>query len=144
MAGFSVLENTKSCELCEKLSKQKSFKKGSRVRVSGAFDCENCIVYKSQPIRENEIILTLFNSLPARFNFNGMREITTEDIQFIFKINYIHEDLWQDYYNRIIFLNNEMNIARNKKDKSRKTEQQDLSNWKKEKLASMGRVKVLR
>ena len=84
MAGFSVLENTKSCALCEELATQKSFKKGSRVRISGAFDCENCPLYKAQPIRENEPILFLYNALPARFNFNGDREITTEDVQFIF------------------------------------------------------------
>ena len=137
MAEFSVLENTKSCELCETLAKQKSFKKGSRVRVSGAFDCENCQVYKSRPIRENEVILTLFNLLPVKSNFSGMREITAEDIQFIFKLNYIHEDLWQDYYNRIMFLNQEINIAYNKKSKSKKTEQEVVGKWKKERLASM-------
>jgi len=144
VAEFSVLENTKSCKLCETLAKQKSFSKGSRVRISGAFDCKNCIVYKSQPIRENEAILTLFNLLPVKFNFNGIREITAEDIQFIFKINYIHEDLWQDYYNRIMFLNQEINVANNKKSKSRKTEQEAVDKWKKDRLTSIKGKKALR
>ena len=144
MAEFSVVENTKNCELCETLARQKSFKKGSRVRVSGAFDCENCPVFKSQPIRENEIILTLFNLLPARFDFNGLREITTEDLHFIFKINYIHEDLYQDYYNRIVFLNQQINIARSKKDKSKESKKEAVDKWKKNKLTSMSGGKELR
>lgn len=144
MAEFSVLENTKSCELCEVLAKQKSFKKGSRVRVSGAFDCENCQVFKSQPIKENEVILTLFNLLPAKFNMNGMREISAEDIHFLFKLNYIHQNLWQDYYNRIMFLNQAINIARNNKDKSKTSKREVVDKWKEERLASIGGKKASR
>jgi len=147
VAEFSSSDSPRSCKLCEQLSKQKSFKKGSRVRIAGVFDCENCPVWKAKPIKENEIIVFLYNQIPFRFNsISGQVEFSAEDVKFLFEVYGIHKDLWEDYYNRLMYLNREVNIAHKKQTEAINKKRKEDEEWKRLKKASSKNVveKVMR
>jgi len=96
----------KSCEKCHKI---RSGLPKSKRDLFFPLDCENCYVNLSQPIADNEIIVDLYNLLPLNFSdWSGLRFITTSDIRFVFEIFDIPKKFWDDYYQRLTFLNNKL------------------------------------
>ena len=117
MAKWVSKKNKRNCETCLKFRSPNSFAKGSRVFIAEAFDCANCEVTLSQPIQENENIIELYYALPERYNaFSGIKEVTASDIKFLFQIYNIHKDLWEDYYNRLMFYHNILLDIKSKQD----------------------------
>lgn len=119
-----------TCEQCEKLGSQDSFAKGSKVKIKGVYDCENCEIFKSQPIWENENILELYNALPSNFDgATGERLFSASDLKFLFELYEVPEELWYDYYQRILFLHNELlKLSRDKREKDTK-KKQEAKDW---------------
>jgi len=98
-----------------------SFQKGAKVHVAEAFDCANCEVTLSQPIQDNENILELYQSLPQKYDaFSGIKEMSADGIQFVFQVYGIHVDLWEDYYNRLMFLHSALLDAKDRREKKKK------------------------
>jgi len=121
----------KSCEQCEKLANPDNFPKGVRVRIEGVYDCENCEVFKSQPMPENENVVELYNALPKVYDgMSGMQIITASDIKFVFEVYDVHKDLYFDYYQKIVYLHSGIIEARSKvQEKERKREEAERK-WK--------------
>lgn len=104
MAGWEAKSVKKNCEDCEKLDNPDSFAKGVRAKIAGVFDCENCVVTEHLPIQENENIVILYNSLPQNYEgHTGIRIISTADIRFVLEIFSVPEELWDDYYQKILY-----------------------------------------
>lgn len=107
MAGWLARGSKKNCEKCKELTKIDSFPAGVNVRI--VLDCENCEVLKSQPIPENEIIFDLYSALPANYDgLSGLKIISASDIKFLFELYNIPHELWEDYYNRLIFYHSQL------------------------------------
>lgn len=106
MAGGAVSLG-KDCETCEKLSDRKSFQAGSRVRFRP--DCKNCEVFKAQPIEENENILELYDALPRVYDpMSGLPVVTASDVEVIFKLYEVPEELRFDYFKKLLFYHGEL------------------------------------
>jgi len=108
VAWWWVHDVEKKYEDCKKLASQSSFEKGSRVRVKSIEDCEK-ILEESQPTDENYPIVILYNEMPRKFNpVSGIREISVEDIRFVFKLYNVPEELYYDYYHRLLYFHDQV------------------------------------
>lgn len=131
MARFLAKDKKRSCETCAMFRSPTSFIKGAKVYVAEAFDCANCEVTKGQPITENENIIELYDSLPQKYDsFSGSKDMSAEGIKFVFQIYDIHPDLWEDYYNRIMFFHRAFLDARDKKEKKKQKMQEIMEKSK--------------
>ena len=111
----------KDCKLCKTLANIDSYESGAQVFVGGLFDCENCIVAKSVPIPDNDIILDIYTSLPQNFDgMTGFKILTSQDIINILRVFEVDESLWYDYYNRLAYFHECIVNARSKKFDSKK------------------------
>jgi len=125
----------KNCKLCAKLANPANYPKGAKVHIAGVYDCDNCPVMKAQPIFENENIIELYNALPIRYDpVTRTRVVTTADIKFIFTLYQISEDLYFDYYTRLMYFFQVMAESENKIAEKTAKEQQENIAWKKDKL----------
>jgi len=125
----------KNCKLCAKLANPANYPKGAKVRIAGVYDCDNCPVMKAQPIFENENIVELYNALPIRYDpVTRTRVITTADIKFIFTLYQVSEDLYFDYYTRLMYFFQVMTVSANKMAEKTAEEQKENIAWKKDKL----------
>ena len=125
----------KNCKLCAKLANPANYPKGAKVRIAGVYDCDNCPVMKAQPIFENENIIELYNALPIRYDpVTRTRVITTADIKFIFTLYQVSEDLYFDYYTRLMYFFRVMSESQSKMTEKAAKEQKENIAWKKDKL----------
>jgi hypothetical protein len=109
-----------------------SFEKGAKVHVAEAFDCANCEVTLSQPIPDNENIIDLYDSLPQKYDaFSGVKDMSAEGIKFVFQVYGIHPDLWEDYYNRLMFFHRAFLEAKDKREKRKQKKQEMVEKAKK-------------
>jgi len=128
----------KNCKLCAKLANPANYPKGSKVRIAGVYDCENCPVMKAQPIPENENIIELYNALPLRYDpVTRIRIVTVEDIKFLFDIYQVPEDLQFDYFTRLTYFFRVMTDSALRMNEKLAKEQQDNVRWKKDTLARL-------
>lgn len=137
MAEWAARKNKRDCKQCEKLANPKAYAKGSRVRIAGVFDCKNCEKTKARPIPDNRNVIDLYNALPRRFDYSGIKVITAVDTKFIFELFEVPKVLRSDYYQRIVFLHNclvEACVKEEKKETARKTAD---ASWKRSKLSTM-------
>lgn len=131
MAQWLSKEKKRSCETCEMFRSPTSFPKGAKVHIAEAFDCVNCEVTLSQPSQDNENILDLYDSLPQKFDsMSGVKDMSADGIRFVFTLYDIHSDLWEDYYNRLMFFHREFLNARERRDKKKKRMQEHLDKAK--------------
>lgn len=125
----------KNCKLCAKLANPANYPKGAKVHIAGVYDCDNCPVMKAQPILENENIIELYNALPIKYDpVTRARIITITDIKFIFTLYQISEDLYFDYYTRLMYFFKVMSSSENKMVEKAAKEQQENTAWRKNKL----------
>lgn len=68
-------------------------------------DCENCYINTCRVIEDNEIILDLYELLPSVYDINGIRTITAADVRSVFEIFDVSKGFWDDFYQRIMYLN---------------------------------------
>ena len=103
-----------------------SFQKGAKVHIAEAFDCANCEVTLGQPISDNENIIDLYDSLPQKFDsFSGLKDMSAEGVKFVFETYDVHPDLWEDYYNRLMFFHRSvLNIKAKREKRKHKLEEQ--------------------
>lgn len=107
----------RNCDVCKKLGDQKSFQKGLRVKIYEAYDCENCPIWTDRPSRENEIILSLYRCLPDSYDNIGVKTFTTSDVISMFKLKDVAEELWEEYYERILYFHRRLVDESKKKTK---------------------------
>lgn len=132
MAAWAAKGVKKDCETCKKLSDPKQFKKGAKVRH--VMDCENCEVFLSQPIPENENVVELYNALPLNYDgMSGQRIITTGDIKFIFDLYRVPKDLRYEYYHKIMYLAEQIFLANIEKQKKEDAKTKKTEGWKDDK-----------
>ena len=125
-------KHTKSCEQCDKLGNPDNFPKGVRARIKGVYDCEDCEVMKSQPIPENENAVALFEALPKVYDgMSGLQNITASDIKFVFEVWDVPEELYFDYYQKIVFLHLETIRAKLKAQEKKTKNEEATREWKK-------------
>jgi len=134
VAAWAARKNKKDCKQCEKLANPNAYAKGSRVRIAGVFDCKNCEKIKSKPISDNRNVLDLYNALPRRFDYSGIKVITAVDIKFIFELFEVPEELRSDYYQRIVFFHNALVDACVKTEKKESKRRDAIASWKQSKL----------
>jgi len=125
----------KNCKLCARLANPANYPKGTKVHIAGVYDCDNCPVMKAQPISENENIIELYNALPIRYDpIIRIRIVTIADIKFLFTLYQIPENLWFDYYTRLMYFFRIMTSNESKMREKTAKEQQENTDWKKNKL----------
>lgn len=108
MAEWGAKRVKKTCEQCEKLANSVNFPKGVRARIAGVYECDTCEVTKHQPLPENENIVTLYNALPQNFDgYSGIRLISATDIKFVLELFEVYEDLWSDYYQKLLYFHSQ-------------------------------------
>jgi len=135
-------KSTKSCEDCDKLAKQSGghFAKGVRVRIAEVYDCAKCENYLSRPSQDNENIITLYEALPKNIDgFSGVRTISASDILFLFKIYDVPEELYFDYYHRLMFFHDSlMREAEKQRKLLEKKAKKDIHGLAKKSFSRMG------
>lgn len=125
----------KSCDLCAKLANPANYPKGAKVRIAGVYDCENCPVMKARPIERNENIIELYNALPIKYDpVIRTRIVTIADIKFLFTLYEVPEDLWFDYYTRLMYFFRIMTDRENKMMEKAEKERKENDDWKKNRL----------
>lgn len=137
MAEWAAKSSTsrKNCKLCARLANPANYPKGAKVHIAGVYDCDSCPVMKAQPIPENENIIELYNALPIRYDpVIRVRIVTIADIKFLFILYQIPEDLWFDYYTRLMYFFRIMTSNESKMTEKAMKEQQKNAAWKKNKL----------
>ncbi len=137
MAVWGAKRNRKDCKKCKQLQKARSFEKGSKVKIAGLGDCENCEVMKNSPIERNENIIALYNSLPREGG------VSVTDFHSLFDIYEIPQELRFDYYQRLLFLHNTIMDSREKEHKKAAQEKKGIDQWKNKRF-STGRGRTLR
>ncbi len=108
----------RSCKRCEKLS-SKEYAKGIKVVIKDIYDCENCVVYQTRPSADNVVIVDLYSDLPLSFDYYGNQRVLVSDVLELMTLREIEKDLYEDYYNRIIFLHNTIVELLNEKRKKK-------------------------
>jgi len=129
VAAWGAKKNKKDCKICKQLQNPEAFEDGAQVRIAGIGDCKNCEVMKNQPIRENQNIVDLYNAMPREGG------VTVKDMHSLFEIYDIPQELWFDYYQRLLFLHNTMSDARSKEYKKVMDEKDAAAKWKTKKFS---------
>ena len=110
-----------SCKKCEKLG-SKDYAKGIKVVIKDIYDCENCVVYQTRPSADNVVIVDLYADLPLSFDYYGNQRIFIGDVIALMALREIEKDLYEDYYNRVVFLHNTIvGLLNEKREKKFKT-----------------------
>lgn len=138
MAVWGAKKNRRDCKKCKQLQKAGSFEKGSKVKIAGLGDCENCEVMKNSPSERNENIVALYNALPREGG------VTVTDFHALFEIYEIPQELRFDYYQRLLFLHNTIMGAREKEFKKSAQEKKGVDQWKKKRFSAGGRRSLRR
>ena len=124
MAVWGAKKSRKDCKRCRQLQSPEAFEDGAQVRIAGVGDCKNCEVMKNQPIRENQNIVDLYNALPQEGG------VAVKDVHALFEIYELPQELWFDYYQRLLFLHNTMVDAKDKEYKKGMGEKKMVDQWK--------------
>lgn len=130
MAVWGAKRNRKDCKKCRQLQKAGSFEKGSKVKIAGLGDCENCEVLKNGPSERNENIVSLYNALPREGG------VSVTDFHALFEIYEIPQELRFDYYQRLLFLHNTIVNAKEKEGKKAAQEKKGIDQWKKKRFSA--------
>ena len=81
-----------------------AFEAGVYIEIKNVENCDDCEVTRAQPAFDNEVIFDLYFLLPDNFDgFTGFKIITLSDIIELFKMFDVHQDLWDDYYMRLMY-----------------------------------------
>lgn len=130
MAVWGAKGSRKTCKQCRQLQDPKAFEDGAQVRIAGIGDCKNCEVMKNSPIERNENIVALYNALPREGG------VTVRDMHSLFEIYEVPQELWFDYYQRLLFLHNTMLEAREKEYKRKVSEEAATKKWKAQRFSA--------
>jgi len=137
VAEYAAKENKRTCKDCERLADPKSYEAGARVRIAEVYDCENCEVTKTQPSLANYPVIELYNSLPRVFDgMSGALQFSTVDIKFVFSIFDVPQELWDEYYFKMMHFHECLLDAEAEKRKKQKASDEARARAKK---ASRGR-----
>ena len=97
----------RSCKKCSQLASN-DFAKGIKVKIRDAYDCGNCSLYLSRPSADNVVIVDLYSDMPMSFDYHGNRVFKVADVVGLMELREVEKDLFEDYYNRVVFLHNEI------------------------------------
>jgi len=130
VAVWGAKGSRKTCKQCRQLQDPKAFEDGAQVKIAGVGDCKNCEVMKNSPITRNENIIALYNALPREGG------VTVKDMHALFEIYEVPQELWFDYYQRLLFLHNTMLEAREKEYKRKASEETATKKWKEQRFSA--------
>ena len=108
MAGWAAKseQGKKSCKECNRIRGSVPEKHRDKLLEQ---ECLKCEVFLSQPNCDNEVILDLYNYIPHTYGeWSGSRILTASDIKFVFEVFEVPRELWDDYYERLMLLHNEI------------------------------------
>ena len=128
----------RSCKECDRLSSQKNFAKGVKVKIKNVYDCENCTIWQSRPSANNVAVVDLYDLLPLSFDYYGNCQVSVQDILALIAFREVTEDLREDYYNRMVYFHNEMVRFGVEKAKNRKSTPKDTTRGGSESVGSKG------
>ena len=94
------------------LRNPQSFPKGTKLRLHDLENCGTCEVTLSQPLPQNETILVIYENIPSYDSWSGNKNVSVRDILSLFNLFNINKELWEDYYQRILFFHTEFINAR--------------------------------
>jgi hypothetical protein len=126
-------EKRKDCDKCVMLKTPSSFAKGSRVRLKELGDCKTCEVTLAEPLPCNQIILEIYGLIPNWDGISGNKDFSVQDIISLFKMFGISKNLWDEYYQKLVFFHQEYVSARNEYEEADRKRQEG-----KQKLQAQG------
>jgi len=100
-------------------------------RVEGVGDCGSCIVTRSQPNQDNEIIIELYDLLPKNYDgWTGAKVVSFADVVGLFKMFEVREELWDDYYLRLMYFHDQLFEHRQKWAEEKRREEEATKVWR--------------